>query len=457
MRKYTIQTCRDIAISKNGICRSKTYKNYTSKLRWECNVCGNIWKSDIGHVNRGQWCTSCSGVKKHTIEECKEIAMKRNGVCLDTKYVNGRHNMLWKCNVCDHEWKARLENILSGTWCPNCVGQIKYTLEQCKQHAVDNNGLCFSSKYRHCDYKMKWKCNVCDHEWKSSWYNVRRGAWCVKCSGKAKHTIQECKDLAVEKGGVCMSETYVGSHGLLKWQCNHCAYIWKASYSNVSHGTWCPKCAGGMKHTIEYCKEYAINHNGICISNKYINGKKRMKWQCDRCGTIWKASFNSVHSGSWCPSCRYKTETLVRKILEEIIGASFPKKRPEWLKGLELDGYCKKMKMAFEYNGAQHYEYVHHFHRNEERFVEQQRRDKDKIRRCNVRGVKLFVIHYGYTYRKPDEMRTYIENMIEDYDIEVADDALHEEDDSEEDGNDEDNDEDDTVTKKIVSCTISCG
>ena len=43
-----------------------------------------------------------------------------------------------------------------------------------------------------------------------------------------------------------------------------------------------------------------------------------------------------------------KVNNIARDIIEEIMGLKFNKVRPMFLKGLELDGYCKPLKLAFE-------------------------------------------------------------------------------------------------------------
>lgn len=51
-----------------------------------------------------------------------------------------------------------------------------------------------------------------------------------------------------------------------------------------------------------------------------------------------------------------RREEQVRTILEELSGEKFPKKRPDWLNGMELDGYCHRLGIAFEYDGEQYYQ-----------------------------------------------------------------------------------------------------
>ena len=48
--------------------------------------------------------------------------------------------------------------------------------------------------------------------------------------------------------------------------------------------------------------------------------------------------------------CGFRSEEIVRAVLEKLLGCELPCSRPEWLGGLELDGYCEARGVAFEYN-----------------------------------------------------------------------------------------------------------
>lgn len=87
----------------------------------------------------------------------------------------------------------------------------------------------------------------------------------------------------------------------------------------------------------------------------------------------------------------------------------FPKKRPEWLQGLELDGYNKDLKIGFEYNGRQHFEYNERFHRGDpENFEKQKTRDIKKYKLCREHGIKLIIIPYQYDYTNAEELEDFI-------------------------------------------------
>jgi hypothetical protein len=120
-----------------------------------------------------------------------------------------------------------------------------------------------------------------------------------------------------------------------------------------------------------------------------------MLWRCAQ-GHEWESSYDNIKSrGSWCPHCRFKNESECRKLFEEFLERPFPKSRPSWLNRLELDGYNAELRIAFEYHGVQHYEYVPHFHRGGPAdLTAQQERDTEKARRCDEEFIVLIVIPY---------------------------------------------------------------
>lgn len=107
----------------------------------------------------------------------------------------------------------------------------------------------------------------------------------------------------------------------------------------------------------------------------------------------------------WLPKekkVRWKTEDSVGNHLKDILPEYvFRKVRPYWLKSpytqknLELDFYCDELKVAVEYDGAQHYKYNEFFHsKNPVKFIKQRQRDAFKTKRCKELGIKLIRIPY---------------------------------------------------------------
>jgi predicted nucleic acid-binding Zn ribbon protein len=63
-------------------------------------------------------------------------------------------------------------------------------------------------------------------------------------------------------------------------------------------------------------------------------------------------------------------------------------------KGLELDIYIPELKLAFEYNGKQHYEWISYLHPTKKDFEYQQYKDRCKKKMCKLKGITLIRIKY---------------------------------------------------------------
>ncbi len=228
--------------------------------------------------------------------------------------------------------------------------------------------------------------------------------------------LNDMKALALNNGlkktgepGKCLSERYVNDKTKLKWQCGKCGYKWETSPNSIKRGRWCAKCVGNIKYTIEDMEKFAIKRGivetskpGKCLSKDYINNKANLIWKCGKCKNTWKASPKNVIHNTWCPYCSSrKTERKVRKILETIFDAKLPCKSPVWLINpktnhrMHFDGYNAKLKLAFEYNGIQHYFHTKYFHKTFQEFKDLQLRDKYKEQICKSKGITLILIPYS--------------------------------------------------------------
>lgn len=64
---------------------------------------------------------------------------------------------------------------------------------------------------------------------------------------------------------------------------------------------------------------------------------------------------------------------------------------------LMLDVYCPKYRVAAEYHGRQHFQYVSHFHKDRQDFLEGLDRDDRKMELCKEQGIALIVFRYNDT------------------------------------------------------------
>lgn len=293
---------------KGGRCLSESYSNSKTKLLWECAK-GHRWEASFTSIKRGTWCPQCAGNTKLTIEDMHKIAMQREGKCLSEKYINSGSKLLWECSH-GHQWKAQPNNIKSGKWCPYCSGRLNGSIEELQKIAESRGGKCISEEYINLNTKLLWECSE-GHQWESIPKNIKKGSWCPHCAGTSKSTIEEMNQIAEKRGGKCLSEKYKGNKSKLLWECSK-GHKWETAPSNVKSGRWCPKCSGKVKFTLDEIREIAEDRGGRCLSDKYANIKGELLWECSE-GHRWKTSLKSIQNGSWCPDCGIKRSAESRK------------------------------------------------------------------------------------------------------------------------------------------------
>lgn len=283
------------------------------------------------------------------------------------------------------------------------MGRPPLTIAEMTDIAHKRGGTCLSTEYVNSDTKLKWQCKN-GHIWEAIPYSVKSGTWCMICSGKARKTIEEMRDIAKNRGGKCLSDDYLGYKKKLKWKCS-LGHEWEATPGSI-YGlkTWCPYCAGNTTKTLKDMQELAIKRGGKCLSEEYINVDTKYLWMCSL-GHEWEATFNKISHGQWCPTCSKSgiSEEVARTAFEQMTGEKFPKKRPAWLRNsrgyqMEFDGYNEKLRIAFEYQGIQHFDVNTRYMKNKAKLLERIEDDKLKMSLAKEHKVNLFIIDYRMFY-----------------------------------------------------------
>lgn len=112
-----------------------------------------------------------------------------------------------------------------------------------------------------------------------------------------------------------------------------------------------------------------------------------------------KSSSSFSHYGQ-IPKKESRGEAECRRVLQKYLQKPFPNRRPDFLRNpvtggnynLELDCYDENLRLAVEYNGAQHYKYIPYFHKNKEAFLNQKYRDELKRHLCKENKITLIEV-----------------------------------------------------------------
>jgi len=147
-----------------------------------------------------------------------------------------------------------------------------------------------------------------------------------------KLTLIDAQNSAVERGGKCLSKKYINCRTRMEWRCKS-GHIWKAKYNSIRNGQWCPVCATNkLRNTIQDAQNLAKKNGGRCLSKKYVNNCTKMRWECEG-GHTWETTYTCIQQGKWCPKCKIsKPQKKLSIILEEIIGEKSITIRPNWLR-----------------------------------------------------------------------------------------------------------------------------
>ena len=195
-------------------------------------------------IKSGNWCPYCAG-RRQTIDEMKSLAKSKGGKCLSDEFHGVEKKLKWMCEK-GHTWEAIPNNVKRGSWCPTCAGRIPLSIEEMKIFAQQRGGKCLSKEYKNNRTKLQWQCAK-GHVWWAAPYSIKSGRWCRKCayenlSERFRGSLKEMQDLAQERGGKCLSDKYINARKKLKWMCNQ-GHIWESTPDGMKHGKWCPICA----------------------------------------------------------------------------------------------------------------------------------------------------------------------------------------------------------------------
>ncbi len=327
----------------------------------------------------------------------------------------------------------------------HCVRSMQELAKEIGLKKTGIAGRFLSEKYKGMNISHRWQCGKCRRIWKTSPNSIKyQGSWCKKCSGRETWTYEQMEELArkrgIEKTGVMgkfltSKEDYkkqsYPDRSTYRWKCGKCGHIWEATANNIKRGSWCRTCQYTLlsrifkkpyQEILKLAKNVGIiktGYAGTFLASKEEYNKVRkpshqkFKWKCGKCKVIFEMDITHVSRPQWCPSCTEgESEVICRGFFECIFKTKFPKQRPEWLVNplsggrMHLDGYNKKLKLAFEFNGPQHYKMYPKYHKTYQDFIEQQKRDMFKAFLCKKNGITLITVPYTLDY---DEFQEHIQ------------------------------------------------
>jgi len=230
------------------------------------------------------------------------------------------------------------------------------------------------------------------------------------------YNIQDLIQIGKQHKFQLLSKKFMGMHRKHKWKCSQGHIFESVPYriKNAKPSRGCRECwnkSRPLLRDINYALQLAKDRGFKFLSKKFLGAKHKHTWKC-KDGHTWQAEPSAIKGGNGCPKCLRLNEHKVRFVFESLTGKEFLTTRTI-LNGLELDGYCSELQMAFEYQGKQHYDPKSPYHKTSESFKQLQQRDQEKLDRCLKLGINLFIVPYNKISKvSPVKIEEYIRHFL---------------------------------------------
>lgn len=244
---------QQLAQQAGGECLSETYTSSEAMYRFRCRV-GHEFEARAAKIISGSWCKHCARLQHSKamrdpdgLSRLQAAAQQRGGTCLTPTYTRMSDSYRFRCAE-GHEWQAAGADVIRGTWCKRCANTArsrayrrKDGLPELQRIAQSHGGHCLAERYEDAKTFYRFRC-AHGHEWTTNGARIFRGAWCVACAYETRRVgIDAMREIAAQRGGLCLSDTYVNNSTKLEWECAR-GHRWHAAASTIRAGHWCAQC-----------------------------------------------------------------------------------------------------------------------------------------------------------------------------------------------------------------------
>lgn len=387
------------------------------EFRWRCKNGHEFTTTSIWPIRNLK--SPCKKCRQPTTTDAKEVGLKYDLVLVE--HVKERI-YVWRCKN-GHEFKRPLNEKILQRECVEC--RMQRHLQNAINKIVERGGTIVKIGEHHgVNTEITFRC-VTGHTFTYMAGQIERGAYCKECSlDNSRVGMDPFIKYAKDNDGECLSTEYVGIEFPIAFRCKN-GHEFQATPKNIRRRKdFCVLCSHHVRNKVKEnrlkqmnekrakarkakreermrrAKEHAERKGGSVV---WVE-KHRVMWRCSE-GHEWVGSIGKeVSNDIWCVKCRYKQfyrQDEVARVLEEHYGNGFEQgRRPRWLKNpttgypLELDFYNRRLGIAIEVNGRQHYEFAPPFHKCMEDLEYTIAKDRLKAERCKERGIILIIVPY---------------------------------------------------------------
>ena len=265
--------------------------------------------------------------KKKTQQEFKlEVQLNHPNIIVSGEYINAKTNVHCKCKICNYEWNTTPDNLHSGKGCPQCGGTLKLSQEDFILRIKKlHNNVTILSKYKNAKSKVFCKCNICNYEWHPIASDLLHGSNCPNCAGNmTKETQNFIDELKNINPNVKIIGKYINNKTKILCNCNLCHQNFDTSPSNLLKGCYHEECAHKIgadkqrKSQMDFENDVHNIFPDLKVLGEYKNNSSRIKVKCEKCNHEWSPYASNLMSGCGCPKCASsKGEKSISKFFDD--------------------------------------------------------------------------------------------------------------------------------------------
>ena len=342
-------------------------------------------------------------------------------------YINNQTKIEFLHVPYNHTFYMTPHNFLAGYRCPKeRVQRIKahnpntLSIDDVKSRVNSRLGDSYKILSTHIEKgrKVRIKHLLCGYEWVTSIQHIMNDTSCPKCQGNLQKTTesfkQEVKSIVGDEYEV-LGE-YIGANRKIEFKHNRCGHCFYITPSNFLRGQRCPKERSARIHnaqaitTEDFIKKLNKKFpNRYKVLGEYYNNATPIKVKHLKCGHVFSILPSKLLNRGSCSYC--KTSIGENNVADVLRGKFGLVEDVDYKHGvvlpnrLHLDFYLPKMKVAIEYNGAQHYRPVKWFG-GQQSFKKQKERDRVKKEYCESHNIRLIII--PYTIKSVDRIYNFL-------------------------------------------------
>lgn len=318
-RKKLTKSIVNNRIVERRIVMRGDYVNSHKKAQFQCDE-GHSWMATPANVMQGTGCPHCAG----NLPLNREIVNSRiagRGLTMTGEYVNNSTKAEFQCGE-GHVWKATPDGVMLGTGCPKCARREagkkrRLTPEQIRQRLAGRK-IFMIGRYKTANVKTMFQCGE-GHNWKATSGSVLAGNGCPHCANRAPLTKEIVNERIHDRGLILIGD-YKDTATRSVFQCSK-GHSWQTTPGGVLGGSGCPHCDGQAPLNKDIVND-RIADRGFIMLGEYANVDTKSMFQCSE-GHTWEATPYKVMARTGCPHCSRRVPLTTQSINDRISGRGF--------------------------------------------------------------------------------------------------------------------------------------